>query len=721
MLFIYRKTAIPKRIKPTLITASNDVSPTSASSVSPFKSSGKKEIVLNATKSDDSSFADAFSVTKSGESICNFSEERELLKKEKMKWSNACKRSLNDDLNILSPVKSKPISNELKDWNVVCPEEVTFMAELQLLAELYSSLISNIALLRILVNIHRIETFSCNLKVQLNQMCLSDKQSLFYSVSDKSNVSGVSFQVDTDNKSNFATNVAFQTFRKQRDMFYEIIRDWERNHLTCGWSMTENLGSKIKKAVNLGKDPICFSHFARLFVAQLLLMCKGQRTAENKGQEEDFLALTNLMKSHPEKMKKLQERFIKPNHVGGPCPPPSFPGCQEFFKDFILILESPYFIQHLSNHLVSRIHELNQVEFDIPDYDQGTSNGLEMSVAYEVQEQYYTCLHDLKLLGKLLGFIIFLPYRTKEKLSECILSNELTIRSTAAQPIDILNVLNEAIVKQRKILVIPWIVEFLSMIDAVSSSTDYYQNIFALIVFIYRKYVLKCIETHADLLLLTSIGWLFQTPNFPESLIFENNQELVGKLKIVQHFQGLQIESRTLDNSNVVNQVIWYSCCPFLCELRILVSEFSAGISSQSEKVRKITPITNLNNGNAAKQEVQLQADLQYYFFSHKSPHLKKSVDFVSDRLASNALWHIRQKIIPEIYSWCTNFLKIMVDEFEDDESQDFKKIQIYSRIKKSSDRTLNGDGSKSMRIMPRVQTPLGKFFKLEMKWNLEN
>ncbi|KAG1649404.1 Codanin-1 [Nymphon striatum] len=660
MLFIYRKTAIPKRIKPTLITASNDVSPTSASSVSPFKSSGKKEIVLNATKSDDSSFADAFSVTKSGESICNFSEERELL----------------------NPVKSKPISNELKDWNVVCPEEVTFMAELQLLAELYSSLISNnlvpnisvelyfilqlltlkfqaglsiskfntdeeeinyfssvhncvffsvyviedqiqlfkfldIALLRILVNIHRIETFSCNLKVQLNQMCLSDKQSLFYSVSDKSNVSGVSFQVDTDNKSNFATNVAFQTFRKQRDMFYEIIRDWERNHLTCGWSMTENLGSKIKKA-----------------------MCKGQRTAENKGQEEDFLALTNLMKSHPEKMKKLQERFIKPNHVGGPCPPPSFPGCQEFFKDFILILESPYFIQHLSNHLVSRIHELNQVEFDIPDYDQGTSNGLEMSVAYEVQEQYYTCLHDLKLLGKLLGFIIFLPYRTKEKLSEfgclsylfsvdrlspflpytsllmnktssdgraslcssfnsglnhtkdsnngsfCFLALSISyshskMQTYAAQPIDILNVLNEAIVKQRKILVIPWIVEFLS-------------------------------------------------------------------------------------------------------ELRILVSEFSAGISSQSEKVRKITPITNLNNGNAAKQEVQLQADLQYYFFSHKSPHLKKSVDFVSDRLASNALWHIRQKIIPEIYSWCTNFLKIMVDEFEDDESQDFKKIQSLTDDEKN-------------------------------------
>lgn len=36
------------------------------------------------------------------------------------------------------------------------------------------------------------------------------------------------------------------------------------------------------------------------------------------------------------RLRRLQERLVAPQSSGGPCPPPTFPGCQGFFRDFIL-------------------------------------------------------------------------------------------------------------------------------------------------------------------------------------------------------------------------------------------------------------------------------------------------------------------------------------------------------------------------------------------------
>lgn len=62
---------------------------------------------------------------------------------------------------------------------------------------------------------------------------------------------------------------------------------------------------------------------------------------------------------------RLQERFIKPSSSGGPCPEPSFPGCQEFFHNFIIAASCPVFNQHLSNTFVGKVSEVKVVEIDI--------------------------------------------------------------------------------------------------------------------------------------------------------------------------------------------------------------------------------------------------------------------------------------------------------------------------------------------------------------------
>ncbi len=55
-----------------------------------------------------------------------------------------------------------------------------------------------------------------------------------------------------------------------RDQFYELLRDWEENHLTSGWSLQESLGDRIRSLVSTKIDFANHVHFSRLFLSQLI-------------------------------------------------------------------------------------------------------------------------------------------------------------------------------------------------------------------------------------------------------------------------------------------------------------------------------------------------------------------------------------------------------------------------------------------------------------------
>lgn len=69
----------------------------------------------------------------------------------------------------------------------------------------------------------------------------------------------------------------------------------------------------------------------------LLKMCKGPvGGGASSGDTPDQDVLNMLGSDNLSRLKRLQERFVVPQSIRGPCPPPSFPGCQQFFRDFIL-------------------------------------------------------------------------------------------------------------------------------------------------------------------------------------------------------------------------------------------------------------------------------------------------------------------------------------------------------------------------------------------------
>ncbi|XP_069994120.1 uncharacterized protein dlt [Penaeus vannamei] len=143
------------------------------------------------------------------------------------------------------------------------------------------------ATVRFLSENPRVKTFSPDLQKCLTEFLESPPPAPLLNQAPKSPIGSVSFQSDTDNRNNFPTDQAFHIFRKQRDMFYEMIRIWEENRLMSGWSYGQALGPKIKQVLNLRPDPINFAHFARLFQSQLLTMCRGDDDQHISNEDAD--------------------------------------------------------------------------------------------------------------------------------------------------------------------------------------------------------------------------------------------------------------------------------------------------------------------------------------------------------------------------------------------------------------------------------------------------
>ena len=127
--------------------------------------------------------------------------------------------------------------------------------------------------LKMLADNKRVLSFTPELCQFISTVLVSDAQNVkrrnCFSLSSRISMN-VSFQSDTDNRQNFPSDQAFHVFRKQRDGLYDILRTWEANHLTSGWSFAVSLGPKIRTLLGLHDEAANFVHFARLFRSQLL-------------------------------------------------------------------------------------------------------------------------------------------------------------------------------------------------------------------------------------------------------------------------------------------------------------------------------------------------------------------------------------------------------------------------------------------------------------------
>ncbi|XP_061096062.1 codanin-1 isoform X2 [Conger conger] len=510
--------------------------------------------------------------------------------------------------------------------------------------------------LRLLAENERVGCFCPSLRERLAQA--QGSSSAKVSPSMPPFIQSVPFQPATDNRSNFSSDRAFHTFKKQRDIFYELLREWEDCHREQGWEFERALGFRVRGMVCQLTTAGNHAHFARLFQKQLVQMCKGPQVLGSPGDAPDPDLLGMLGADSLGRLKRLQERLIQPQGLLGPCPPPSFPGHQEFFRDFLQSASSCQLNQHLTDSLGQHLLLLDEVAILGPDGAQREGEGEGDMEQQDEKQRFSSVLLTARLLAKFLGFISFLPYRTSEPPAREIQEASLCLRSKTSPVLDVCAVLRSCVRRRRTVLTVPWVVEFLSMLDYSGPYLQCYRRALSLLLRLYRGMVLSRdggesspsqprdgdVSYLNQLLILALLGWLFQIPVFPEDLFFSSDLEETEMVEKPAASQGL-------DCLPLVDQQLLYTCCPFLNEFRKLLAAFVAGSSSKSGGlIRKITPTSAEPRGPpGTKAQQKLQVELEQAFFHNQPPSLRRTVDFVAERVASNCVKHIKATLVSEL------------------------------------------------------------------------
>ncbi|XP_024139248.1 codanin-1 [Oryzias melastigma] len=501
--------------------------------------------------------------------------------------------------------------------------------------------------LRLLAENERVASFSPALRDLLIQA--QGKSSAKLSPSVSTFIHSVPFQPDTDNRSNFGNDKAFHTFKKQRDVFYEALREWEDLHNEPGWNFDASLGGRIRGMMNQLTSAGNHSHFARLFLKQLVQMCKGPRMSGAPGEPPDADLLEMLGADGLGRLKRLEERLIQPHGIVGPCPPPSFPGHQEFFRDFIQTASCCQLNQHLQDSLCQQLLQLDEVSILSPSAsikEEDEDGDMEQQ---DEKQRFSSVLLLARLLAKFLGFISFLPYQTSERPSREIQEASVALRSKSVPVLDVCAVLDNSVRRRRTILTVPWLVEFLSMLDFVGPLLLCYRTALGTLLLLYRRLQLRrCADVcYLNKLLLVSVlGWLFHIPAIPDDFFF--TAEFTAAVTVEDGDSG----SVGLDCIPLVDQQLLYFCCPFLSEFRKLLAAFVSGSTAKSGGIiRKITPTSaELKDTPIANRSQQkLQGELEQAFFHNQPPSLRRTVEFVAERVGSNSVKHMKATLVSEL------------------------------------------------------------------------
>ncbi|TFK15140.1 magnesium transporter NIPA3 [Platysternon megacephalum] len=433
--------------------------------------------------------------------------------------------------------------------------------------------------LKLLAENERIASFSPGLHARL--MKAYESSTAKVSLLLPSSVQSVSFQPETDNRSNFPSDRAFHIFKKQRDIFYELLREWEDNHEKSGWDFERVLGNRISYQFN-----------------------------------------QHLMDSLCLKILEL---------------------------DGLTLVE----------------HEPSDGEADMDEQDE--------------KKRFTAALMTLRLLAKFLGFLVFLPYQTVEPPSRDLQESAVALRNQTLPVLDVLKLLRRSILNRRTILTVPWVVEFLSLVDHFAPFLDYYGRVFSLLLQLYRCLVLsedKEMSFLNKLLILAVLGWLFQVPSVPEELFFTSEVKQEGLMR------DTMTSAQALDSVPLVDQQLLYTCCPFLGELRKLLASFVAGSGAKNGGfIRKITPTAaeSLAPKPSVTQQ-KLQVELEQAFFHNQPPSLRRTVEFVAERVGSNCVKHIKATLVAELVKRAEVMLQDKVKEEDANHSKLLDEVcaQLY-------------------------------------------
>ncbi|OTF72375.1 hypothetical protein BLA29_007626 [Euroglyphus maynei] len=226
-------------------------------------------------------------------------------------------------------------------------------------------------------------------------------------------------------------------------------------------------------------------HLARLFVDQLMKSCSCQPY----GNVDSVKDLNKSLEQHrgikinQERLNKLQNRIVERKRPSeNPLEPENlysenFRSNELFFRDFIYYSDSHSFNEQLRMILKSKLIEMTSSIHSTINAESFTPN--------DIKENLFNYLIKANLLAKFAGFLSFYSMETRRKLGEendasLFFKHQQTLRQiNYSSMFDIETYLVNSMQTHSLLAALPWI----------SFAMNYYANVFALLVLIYKYYL----------------------------------------------------------------------------------------------------------------------------------------------------------------------------------------------------------------------------------------
>lgn len=510
--------------------------------------------------------------------------------------------------------------------------------------------------LKLLSNVQHLVTFAPQLYSSIVSLVgCAEPLSRFWS----SSIQGVAFDDTTDSHKHFASDNNFRAFRKQRDLFYNLFRDWQRHQFGAGEKFSAQFPHRVAEILDTCSDPGNLSHLARLVLGQLVTSCCGGLELDDQGNfDEKFLH--DLKSTSPGKMQKLEERFLLPFKVGGPCPSPSFTGSQIFFYEFIKATTNSIFLQHFKDQCVGKIVEF---EKDNPFQDAP----LQQSPSEELKRALIAAVYKSKLLGLFLGVVEFLPYSTIESFPKQYVDQQQTIRNLKPLPLNVTGLIRESVKSKQLAATLTWVVNFLSMMDPIAKTLTAYRDVLGLLFSIYKSPALLQTSS-AAFFARVLLGWLFELQSIQSDVHAHASNGILEQAESLGSF---------------VDGCIIYMCCPYLRELRCILLEHLTGTKTKYGEIRKITPIS----ASESDLKAQLMNQLEENFFHIHPVSVKKTVEFVADRVSSNVAKRLKKDVQASIVH-SRDIVSLMNSVEIEEKERQLKITELFWQISKKAEKT---------------------------------
>ncbi|KAK0054923.1 codanin-1 [Biomphalaria pfeifferi] len=373
-------------------------------------------------------------------------------------------------------------------------------------------------------------------------------------------------------------------FKCQRDNFYAFYRHYHDTESIYEFKIENQIQYVYDGCTPEQNSMFNLIHLAKLFVDHMILCCVQLsqekidvvKMIENKGQNEEMFNC-------------LYESFLcnlSPSEVT-PCPAPGFTETQMFFKDFLETLSCPAFNEHLRNILVSKILELNSADY-------GPVRNLHSIQAIEEDQTPLRChkftesVLTLRLLAKLLGYLTFVPYNVgMQAVPPEHASSIIQMRELNPLPLPLPALIKKAYDSGHLSLTIPWIVEYLSMMDPMTPKLSVYDSLLQKLHYIQRyawTSLYKEGHTNTAVLIVSCISWLFEMPSIPSGFSLSCDKSVDQ-----QHFCD-STNTFHVDRQKLVTPSLLSLACPYLEQGEILLIQFGLN-QTPASKERHVLPV----------------------------------------------------------------------------------------------------------------------------------